>query len=228
MFNSPLSKSRAQDLINTIHPTEGAFVVDLGCGEGAFLRLMAMRYAIRGVGVDNHSQRIKTALAESPHDQAVGKTSFVCADAAAYLHGMEPADLIVCMGAEFIFGGLDGLLHAAKQRLKPLALLLVGTIYWKHPPPADYLALMGGQNPHFDLPTTVEMALNANYDPMVVQRSSDDEWDSFESQRARHSYRAARHENDPDLREEAWTWQHGYLKWGMETMGFCWLVLQKR
>lgn len=188
---------------------------------------MAAHHAISGTGVDSNGTLIKIATDRTSASQYTGSLTFLCADAARYLDELSPVDVIVCIGGEFIFGGYRQLLKHAKQRLAPQGRLLVGTIYWRQPPTAEYLALMDGDNPHFDLLTTVQIAQNDGYLPLGVFRSSDDEWDSFESHHAQQRYREAVQMRQPALSTRMWAWQQGYVRWGMETMGFCFLDLQR-
>jgi cyclopropane fatty-acyl-phospholipid synthase-like methyltransferase len=225
VFNSPMSADRADYLIDALDLTRLNQVVEPGCGDGAFLRRAASRTRITATGIDNDATLIEEANALWSSQSSSSKLKFVCDDAVTYLESMSSVDVMVCIGAEYIFGGYAGLLKAAKEHLKRGGRLLVGTIYWKQPPSAEYLALMDGENPNFDLPTTVEMAYEMGFLPLEVHRSNHDEWDAFESSHTRSRYLEAA---DESSRKEAWDWQRGYLKWGMDTMGFCFLVLQNQ
>jgi len=227
MFNSPLSYARAERLIEALTLSDSTILADFGCGDGAFLRCIASKYRVSGVGIDNDAALIEQAAKDTLEASPSSTVRFVCSDASSYLRDMEAVDVIVSIGSEFVFGGYGDLLQQARAHLLPKGRLLVGTVYWKQPPSSDYLALMGGENPHFDLPTTVRMAYEAHYLPLEIQRSSDDEWDTFESHHARKRYLTALQTQQSDLQQRTWTWQSGYLQWGMATMGFCFLVLQK-
>ncbi|MBL8153688.1 MAG: class I SAM-dependent methyltransferase [Anaerolineae bacterium] len=223
MFNSPMRPERADDLIDLLAAAPGSRVIDLGCGDGRFLLRMAARQAILGTGIDHAEDLIEEANRNAPAQPSARPLTFVCADAAGYWDGLEASsvDVMVCIGGEFILGGCRALLQRAKAKLSSQGRILLGTVYWKQPPPADYLALMNGENPHFDLLTTVTLAREEGYLPLAVFRSSDDEWDAFESYHAQKRYQAALQSNQPALIERAWRWQQGYLQWGMNTMGFC-------
>lgn len=227
MFNAPLSQDRAQHLITSLELSTGASVVDLGCGNGLFLETLALQHPIKGVGIDKDSDLIQNAKDKWGQQTSKSDLQFVCADVNDYIGDMPASDVIICIGAEYMFGGYRELLQQAKQHLKPNGILLIGTIYWKQTPADEYLAIMGGKNPNFDLYTTVQLAYDAGFIPLDVQRSNDDEWDTFESRSSRKHYQTAIKNNDTVLRQQTWDWQAGYLKWGMTTMGFCYLILQK-
>lgn len=221
MFNAPMSEDRAQYLIKKLELSPQQTVVDFGCGTGTFLQLLATQVQITGVGIDKNDDLIQTAQSnwnESNHDSVL---KFISADANAYVKDMSPVDAIICIGAEYIFGDYENLLEVAKPLLKPNGKLLVGTIYWKQPPSAEYLSLLNDENPHHDLHTTVEMAYQRGYLPIDVGRSNNDEWDQFESRSKRIRYQ------DQAARDATWQWQSGYLKWGIDTMGFCFLLFEK-
>ena len=136
--------------------------------------------------------------------------------------------MIICIGSEFIFGGYRQALQSLSRYLVDAGKLLVGTIFWKQDPSPEYLSLMGGENQHFNYVTTVDMAIEEGFIPVYLCRSSEDEWDDFESRHAQKRYLAAIQNADEGAFEQIQSWQRGYLRWGCETMGFSFLLLQKR
>lgn len=221
MFNAPMSQHRAEYLIEALGILPQQIVVDFGCGDGAFLQQLASQVAITGVGIDKDTNLIQKATSGWTQMDHESTLNFIATDVNTHIADMDPVDVIICIGAEYIFGGYANMLSVIKPLLKPNGKLLVGTIYWKQAPPADYLSLLGDEDPYFDLLTTVDMAYQASYLPLDIGRANDDEWDRFESFTARKRYQ------DVAARNSTWRWQHGYLKWGMNTMGFCFLVLEK-
>jgi cyclopropane fatty-acyl-phospholipid synthase-like methyltransferase len=224
MFNAPLSMHRADNLITSLDLSADKNLVDLGCGDGSFLNHIASQYSLTGVGIDN-----KEALIQKANSQNINNSNirFICGDALEYTQNMSPVDTIVCIGSEFIFGGYQALLNLASKSLTSQGRLLIGTIYWKQAPASDYIALLDGEDPYFNLEKTVAYAYDSGFIPLEIQRANDDEWDTFESHHSRKRYLAAIDSDDSSRREMTWQWQQAYLKWGMRTMGFCFLVLQK-
>ena len=227
MFNAPMSLQRAQYLISALDISPNDRVLDIGCGDGLFLKHIALSNQIIGIGVDNDEALIDAAITDWSQPESAITVGFVCEDALSYSQKQKPVDIAISIGSEFVFGGYRELLQVAHKILKPNGKLLVGTIYWKQTPPPDYLVLMNGENAYFDLSTTVELAHDAGYLPLEVHRSNDDEWDIFESRHTRKRYMSAIQTEQSELQDRAWSWQSGYLKWGMVTMGFCFLILQK-
>lgn len=223
MFNAPMSQGRAQYLINTLDLLPQQTIVDFGCGDGIFLQILASQIPVIGYGIDNNDTLIQKAQAnwDSTDHNNESSLKFISMDVNDYIRDMTPVDAIICIGAEYIFGGYGQFLEQAKSLLKPSGKLLIGTIYWKQPPSSEYLALLGNENPYHDLHVTVQMAYQTGYLPLDVGRANNDEWDQFESSTARRRYQnTASHDS-------TWQWQSGYLKWGMDTMGFSFLFLEK-
>lgn len=227
MFNSPMSLDRANNLIALLDSSDEEVVFDIGCGDGAFLQQFAKKKQINGIGVDHAPDLIQIANQQLAGKIRASKLQFICADATEYIKRVQPLDIIIAIGSEYIFGGYRDLLKIANAHLKSSGKLLIGTIYWKQAPSPDYLTLMDGENPYFELAKTVELAYEQGFIPLAVQRSNDDEWDVFESQHARKHYLNAIEASDKDKQARTWQWQQGYLKWGITTMGFCFLILQK-
>lgn len=228
MFNCPLSTEKADRLVEQLELAHNCYVVDVGCGEGEFLIRVAERYEIAGFGLDKNSDLIELANGKAKQRIPGKNVSFICQDAQLFAGKEQKANLIVCIGSEFIFGGY----RQALQYLSPYSvdegIFLMGTVFWQQEPCSEYLNLMEGKNPHFDYLTTVDIAIEEGFIPLYLCRSSEDEWDDFESRYARKRYHAAIQNADEVAFEQIRNWQRGYLRWGRETMGFGFFLLQKR
>lgn len=228
MFNCPLSPEKANRLIQQLKLVDDSHVTDIGCGEGEFLIQVAERYRITGTGLDNNSGCIERAN-EKLKARLPGKNvSFVCQDARSFTWKTRRSNLTICIGAEFILGGYRQTLRSCSESLIEGGKLLIGTVFWKQAPAPEYLSLMGGENPHFDYLTTAEIAIESGFVPLYLCRSNEDEWDDFESRHAQKHYLTAIQNADEEKFEWTRRWQQGYLKWGRETMGFGFFMLQKR
>jgi hypothetical protein len=125
-------------------------------------------------------------------------------------------------------GGYRQALQLFSHHLLNSGALLFGTVFWKQEPMLEYLELMGGENPHFDYLTTVDIAIEEGFIPLYLCRSNEDEWDDFESRHAQKRYLAAMKSVDEIAFEQIQNWQRGYLRWGSNTMGFGFFLFQKR
>lgn len=228
LFNCPLHFEKADRLIAQLGLELGGRVADVGCGNGEFLIRVAEQYEISGVGFDNNPELIQEANAAAEARKKSASVSFQTRDLSVYEWDGDKFEAIVCIGAEFIFGGYEAMLRTLSSALKTNGRLLVGTIFWKKEPSFEYLQLMNGENSHFDHATTVEIARKHGFVPLYVCRSSDDEWDEFESRVSQKRYLEALLQ--PKIEEKLSRiekWQNGYLRWGTATMGFGFYILHK-
>lgn len=228
MFNCPLSTEKADRLIEQLKLDYNCYVLDIGCGEGEFLIRVAEQYSVTGVGFDRNLELITLAQQKAEKRIPSKTVSFACQDAQLFNWEAHEPNLIVCIGSEFIVGGYRQALQLFSHHLVNSGVLLIGTVFWKQEPLPEYLSLMGGENPHFDYMTTVDMAIEEGFIPLYLCQSSEDEWDDFESRHAQKRYLAAIQNADETVFKWIQSWQRGYLRWGRNTMGFGFLLLQKR
>ena len=228
MFNCPLSAERASRLIEQLNLENHDRVLDIGCGKGEFLIQVAERYDITGVGVDHNSDLTTWAEQKAKERDLSKNLSFVCQDARSFDWKAHKANLIICIGSEFILGGYRQALRLFSHHLVSSEAMLIGTVYWKQDPVPEYLDLMGGENPHFDYLTTVDIAVEEGFIPLYLCRSNEDEWDDFESRHTQNRYRTAMKSDDEAALKQTQNWQRGYLRWGSQTIGFGFFLFQKR
>ncbi|HWQ47233.1 MAG TPA: class I SAM-dependent methyltransferase [Longilinea sp.] len=231
LFNCPLSVSKAVRIIEQFDLKPHSQVLDAGCGDGEFLTRVAERYQINGFGFDLNQSLIEKAHAKANSRVKSGKVVFKAQAAADFSAQTGFYDLIICIGSEFIFGGYEGALKTLKPYLSKNGLLLIGTIFWKKEPLEEYLQLMDGENPYFDHAATVDKAVQNGFIPLYVCRSNADEWDDFESSVSRRKYleildQPANAETTEKI-EKIRMWQSGYIRWGIDTMGFGFYLLRK-
>jgi cyclopropane fatty-acyl-phospholipid synthase-like methyltransferase len=228
LFNCPLSFEKASRLVEQLNLTSDSYIVDVGCGEGEFLIQVAEQYNITGIGIDNNSNLIDAADQKAKTRISSQSISFVYQDAQKFDWTVRKADLIISIGSEFVLGGYRQALQLFSDCLATARKVLLGTVFWKQEPSIEYLRLMGEENPHFNFLTTVNIAIEEGFIPLYLCRSNQDEWDDFESRHAQKRYLAAIQNADEEAFEQIQSWQRGYLRWGSDTMGFVFLLLQKQ
>jgi SAM-dependent methyltransferase len=107
--------------------TEGATVVDLGCGPGALTRAMAERVGASGRIIAIDADPIACATVERVAADLATPVRVVCTDAASALHGVEPAcaDVVMCRNV-LVHNGtrVAQLLASARRLLRPGGVLL--------------------------------------------------------------------------------------------------------
>lgn len=235
LFNSPLSAAKADQLISIVDLPPGGRILDVGCGSGAFLiRVVEAKEAL-GIGIDRNTESInaaRTAAAircpESLQFQAVDFQTMALPDASF--------DLAMCIGSTHAFGtgeaAYPNAILGLTRLVRPGGLILVGDGYWKQPPSADYIALIG--DPVGIYRTHAEniwFAEQSGLIPWYATTSNDDEWDHFEwSHRIRIEIEGAQHPEDPESKaniQRSRAWRDGYLRWGRSTMGFGFYLFRK-
>jgi SAM-dependent methyltransferase len=158
-------------------------VLDLACGKGEMLVRWANDYEIRGVGVD-----ISDVFLSAAHQRAymmnVGdKVHFVHADAGTYPEPHHQFDLIACLGASWIGGGLAGTLTLMRQALNPAGgVLLVGEPFWMTPPPDEVLSALGMEADLFtSLGGTLKRFEDAGVELVDMILADQQDFDRYES-----------------------------------------------
>jgi ubiquinone/menaquinone biosynthesis C-methylase UbiE len=229
LFNSPLSLEKADRLIALLSLSEGARVLDVGCGRGEFLIRLIEASRANGLGIDRDAACISAArasaagrISEVPHEFREG-------DVQRETPGEGSFDLAICIGSTHALGSGEAAypntLQTLIRLLRPGGQMLIGECYWKQTPAAAYLQLIGEPvGIYRDHAENVSIAEGHGLVPLYATVSNDDEWDHFEwSHRMKLERQAALHPDDPTMAERvkrSRAWRDGYLRWGRSTMGF--------
>lgn len=218
VFCSPLSDETVDALLAKLELVPGARVLDIGCGKAEMLVRAVERYAANGVGIDPNRSFIEAARRDSRVSLHAAKVQDVELAAASF-------DAALCIGSTHAFGGYLQALRALSALIRKGGTLALGEGYWKQPPAAGYLELLGGGPEEF---TSHEGNIRAGealgLELRFATTSSEAEWDAYEGPYAAAIERfAAEHPDDPDreaMLSRARTWHDGYLRWGRSTLGF--------
>jgi SAM-dependent methyltransferase len=211
----------------------GMRVLDLACGKGEMLCRWADWFGAGGVGVDLSPVFSAAARARAVELGVAHRVEIVEGDAAAYLAQPAAFDIVSCLGATWIGGGLVGTLALMRPALASGGTVLVGEPYWIEPPPAEALAAMGvGADDFTDLAGTADRIAGAGLELIELVLASPDDWDRYEAaQWATISRWLAANPDDPDqsamrdFRDRART---TYLRWGRRCLGWGVFVTQPR
>jgi SAM-dependent methyltransferase len=182
----------ARRLLSRLTLPQGSSVVDLGCGQGAWLLLLAAhRPDLRLLGVDTSGAAIAEARAAAGR-LGYSRMEWVQGDAATVAVGTH--DAVLCIGASHAFGGLSGTLAAVRERMKPGGYAVVGDMIWEQEPtPAAQQAVEAGPDDLPDLADLVSTALRHGYEVVDGHASTLQEWDAYE-----------------------WAWTGAVVRWAMQ------------
>jgi SAM-dependent methyltransferase len=220
---NPMSLSKIDALLDLCAPQDGWRVADIACGKGEVLVRLAERAAISGVGVD--ISPFAVADSERLRDARVpgADLRFVCMPGAEWQpEEPESLDLALCVGAEWVYGGLAGTYRALKAMVRPGGLLIVGTPYWLKTPPAEYLAAEGFTKEDFaaSLRVGVETGEAEGLELLYSVISSPDDWDRYEGLQWYATEEFLRtHPDDPDgdeIRRRVVRSREIYQRWGRD------------
>jgi cyclopropane fatty-acyl-phospholipid synthase-like methyltransferase len=174
---APMSEGNLERLLTRAKLPPHARILDLGCGEAAWLtRALALYPDATADGVDIS----EIALAEAARRGLSDRLRLHRTPAADFTAD-APYDLVLSVGATHAFGGLAPTLSAVRDHLRPGGLALVGEGFWERTPSAELLARLGAEPDEYaDLGGTVERMESAGFATVYGHTSTLEEWDEYE------------------------------------------------
>lgn len=184
-FRGPLSHARADRLIRSLAPLDGAHVADLGCGWAELLlRVLAAAPTATGFGIDQDAEAVAHGRANARARGLADRVVLDVGDAGAWA---GPANALIVNGATQVWGGdptehTANALAACRDLLRPGGRLLLGEGFWEREPTPEQVAAMGIPPAQYgSLPDLVDLALGHGYRLLAVGQADLDEWDDFEN-----------------------------------------------
>jgi SAM-dependent methyltransferase len=209
--------------------------LDLACGKAEMLCQWAKQWGIHGVGVDISPVFLAAARERAAELGVDEQITLIEADAGKYPAeaANDPVrfDLVSCIGATWIGGGLVGTLQLMRAVAKQDGLILAGEPYWIDPPPDAALEALGmGKDDFTSLVGTLDRFESAGLELVEMVLANQDSWDRYEAQQwwAVDEWRRA-HPDDPELPALAETsarWRRTYLEYGRRYLGWGVFVLR--
>ncbi len=207
--------------------------LDLACGKAEMLCQWAKRWGIQGTGVDISQVFLAAARERAAELGVADRVTLVEGDAGQYLASAKSYDIVSCIGATWIGGGLSGTLQLMQPALKEGGLLLVGEPYWIDSPPAEVYEAYGfAQDEFASLAGTLDRFEAAGLELVEMVLANQDNWDRYVAAQWQSFDEWARaNPDDPDLpafRQENARWRRIYLAYGRRYFGWGIFVLKVR
>lgn len=154
--------------------------LDLCCGKAELLCQWSYRWGIHGVGVDISPVFLAAARERAAEMGVQDRITLIEGDAGQYAAEANSFDVVSCIGATWIGGGLVGTLKLMQPALKPGGLLLVGEPYWITPPPdAAYAAMGFGKDDFTSLVGTLDRIEAAGLELVEMVLADGNSWDRY-------------------------------------------------
>lgn len=177
---NPLTDAKLMLLGELSRVGPGDRVLDLACGKGELLCRWAARFGCGGTGVDISEVFLPAARERARELGVADRVEFVLGDAAEHVPGPRPYDVVSCVGATWIGGGLAGTLELMRRALAPGGLLVVGEPYWIDPPPPGAFAALDVAPDEFaSLAGTLDRFEAAGVELVEQVLADGDSWDRY-------------------------------------------------
>jgi SAM-dependent methyltransferase len=228
---APLDDTSVDRLLDRALPRGDERLLDLGCGEAAWLvRALTPRTGTRGEGVDVSPVALARAREAAVAARLDGRLTLHESDAALFT-SPHAFDLVSVVGATHAFGGLLPALAAARRHLAEGGLVLVGEGFWECEPSPAALAGLGASADEFDdLATTVDRVTADGWTPVHAHVSTPGEWDDYEwswtGSLSRWALDNPDHPGSARALEAAAEHREGWLRGYRGTLGFVTLLLR--
>lgn len=230
---NPLTDEKLALLGEVARLRPGMRLLDLGCGKGEMLCRWAADHGIEGVGVDISEVFLDAAHRRAAELGVAGRVRFERGDAGAYRAEPGSFDVVSCLGATWIGGGVQGTIALMLPPLKPDGILLVGEPYWVDGPPAGaYEALGFGPDDFVSLAGTFDRFEASGMEVLEMVLADPGSWDRYvASQWWTLSDWIRANPDDPDVagvREFLERCRRSHVEYGRRHLGWGVFVLRRR
>jgi SAM-dependent methyltransferase len=227
-FISPLSGGRADAIAQALAARRPATVLDIGCGFAELLlRVVAATADATGLGVDSDEVLVARGRATAADRGLADRVRLIASEGNVPL---EAADVVICIGADHVYGNQGEALAALHGNVRPGGVLLFGSGYWQRPPTDQEAAGLGATPEELvELADLVDLAVAHGYRPLDIHTANEDEWNAFESGYLSDWEDWLQHNPDApeaaELRDKADQHRAGWLRGYRNVLGFAYLTL---
>lgn len=219
-LQNPTSVEKIRWLGERLRLRPASRVLDMAAGRGGPALVLAEAFGCRVTCVERAAEFHAAAVHRARARRLDHLVECVHADAATFPVEPERYDAALCLGATFVWGGLDRTLAALTPTVRRGGHVVVGEPFWRRWPLPDEIADDG----YTSLAGTVERFKQAGLGVVSLIVGSEDDWDRYESLhwQALEEWLTA-HADDPDAEEMRRTHDEArdrYLGYGRELLGW--------
>jgi SAM-dependent methyltransferase len=171
---NPTNVEKIRRLGEHIHLGPDARVLDVACGRGGPAVILAETFGCRVLGVERAPEFVLVARERVRDAGLESLVEIVEQDARAFEVERGAFHAALCLGASFVWDGLDGTLAALAPAVRPGGYVVVGEPFWRESPPTNDLG-------YTTLAGTVARFEAARLAVVGVIAASEDDWDAYES-----------------------------------------------
>ncbi|MEU5615109.1 methyltransferase domain-containing protein [Streptomyces sparsogenes] len=233
-IHNPFTSEKLATLGQALRLEPGTRALDLASGSGEMLCTWARDHGITGTGVDISTVFVGKARARAAELGVAERVVFVHGDASGYV-AEEPVDLVSCVGATWIGGGVPGTVELLRRSLRPGGMMLIGEPYWRLEPP-DQRTVEAcharSKDEFLPLAGLIERFGGLGYDVVEMVLADQDSWDRYRAAQWLNIRRwLDRHPEDElaaELRAELSTAPARYARYEREYLGWGVFALMSR
>lgn len=215
-IQNPTSAEKIRLLGEYVRLTPEAHVLDVASGRGGPALILAESFGCRVTGLELHEAFLAVARERARQAGLESQVEFVHGDASVF--PLEPSsyDVGMCLGATFVFDGLEGTLAALAPAVRPGGYVAVGEPYWRTWPLPEGVDDLG-----YDPLADTASRLDAAGLPLVgLVAASEDDWDRYEYLHWRAMEEWLHERPDDALRKRHEGFRDGYLRREREHLGW--------
>ena len=218
-LQNPTSPEKIRRLGETLALGPESRVLDVAAGRGGPALLLAREFGCRITCVERAPEFTAAARGRVEAAGLQDRIEVVEADAAAVEYDHGAYDAVLCLGASFVFGGLQETVAALGPAARPRGFLAVGEPYLRTAEPFEEFR---------SLAETVERFESAGVAAVSVIAASEEDWDRYETLhwRTLDAWLAANpeHPQAEEFREEGRRRRDEYLRRQRALLGWAILV----
>ena len=177
---NPLTEEKLLLLGEVCRLRAGQRQLDLACGKAEMLCRWAERFGIGGHGIDISEVFLAAARARAAELGVGDRVRLEQGDAGKVPLERGAYDVVSCIGATWIGGGLRGTVELMLPALRAGGVGLVGEPYWISEPPEAALKAQGmGRDEFTSLAGTCERLSESGVEVVEMVLADQDSWDRY-------------------------------------------------